>query len=51
MKITQLCEKAIHEANLGLSPVAEKDLIRLIFPPLTEERRKEYIKLHMAGIG
>ena len=38
-------EKAIHEANLGLSPVAEKDLIRLIFPPLTEERRKEYIKL------
>jgi len=38
-------EKAIHEANLGLSPVAEKDLIRLTFPPLTEERRKEYIKL------
>ncbi len=38
-------EKAIHEANLGLSPIAEKDLIRLIFPPLTEDRRKEYIKL------
>ena len=38
-------EKAIHEADLGLSPVTEKDLIRLIFPPLTEERRKEYIRL------
>lgn len=38
-------EKAIHEANLGLSPIPEKDLIRLTFPPLTEDRRKEYIKL------
>jgi len=38
-------EKAIHEADLGLSPVTEKDLIRLIFPSLTEERRKEYIRL------
>jgi len=38
-------EKAVREANLGLSPIAEKDLIRIIFPPLTEERRKEYIKL------
>ncbi len=38
-------EKAIRDAGLGLSPVAEKDLIRIVFPPLTEERRKEYIKL------
>jgi ribosome recycling factor len=38
-------EKAIHEAKLGLSPIAEKELIRIIFPLLTEERRKEYIKL------
>jgi ribosome recycling factor len=38
-------EKAIHEANLGLNPMAEKDLIRIIFPPLTEERRQEYVRL------
>lgn len=38
-------EKAIREAGLGLNPVAERDVVRIIFPPLTEERRREYIKL------
>lgn len=38
-------EKALRAANLGLNPIAEKDLLRITFPPLTEERRKEYIKL------
>jgi len=38
-------DKAIRAANLGLSPIAEGDIIRISFPQLTEERRKEYIKL------
>lgn len=38
-------DKAIRAAELGLSPVAEKDLIRITLPQLTEERRKEYVKL------
>lgn len=37
-------EKAIHEANLGLNPSREGTLVRLNIPPLTEERRKEFIK-------
>lgn len=38
-------DKAVRDANLGLNPIAEKDLIRITFPQLTEERRKEYTKL------
>ena len=37
--------KAIQEANLGLSPSNEGNLIRLPIPSLTEERRREFIKL------
>jgi ribosome recycling factor len=37
-------EKAIREANLGLNPMNDGELIRLPFPPLTEERRKEIAK-------
>ncbi len=37
-------EKAIKEANLGLNPMNDGDLIRLPIPPLTEERRKEIAK-------
>ncbi|MBI4039759.1 ribosome recycling factor [Candidatus Daviesbacteria bacterium] len=37
--------KGIQEANLGLSPSYEGQTIRLPIPPLTEERREEYIKL------
>lgn len=37
--------KSIQEANLGLNPSNEGTLIRLPIPPLTEERRQEYIKL------
>jgi ribosome recycling factor len=36
--------KAIHEANLGLTPSDDGRVIRLVFPVLTEERRKEYVK-------
>jgi ribosome recycling factor len=41
----QEIEKAIQVANLGLQPSNDGKLIRLSIPPLTEERRKEYVKL------
>ncbi|MBI3103431.1 ribosome recycling factor [Candidatus Daviesbacteria bacterium] len=37
--------KAIQEANLGLNPSNEGNLIRLPIPSLTAERREEFIKL------
>lgn len=37
--------KALQEANLGLNPAVEGQLIRLPIPPLTAERREEFIKL------
>lgn len=37
--------KAIQEANIGLNPSNEGNLIRLPIPPLTLERREEFIKL------
>jgi ribosome recycling factor len=37
-------EKAIQEANIGANPQTEGNLIRLILPPMTEERRKEMVK-------
>lgn len=38
-------EKGIQEANTGLTPVIDKEVIRITIPPLSEERRQEYIKL------
>lgn len=43
--ILQNVIKAIQEANLGLNPSNEGTLIRLPIPPLTEERREEFIKI------
>jgi len=37
-------EKAILKADLGLNPSSDGQLIRLVFPPLTEDRRKEMVK-------
>ena len=37
-------EKAILKADLGLNPNSDGQVIRLAFPPLTEERRKEMVK-------
>ncbi len=37
-------EKAINKADLGLTPQNDGKVIRLNFPPLTEERRKELAK-------
>jgi ribosome recycling factor len=44
-KMGAAIEKAIREADLGLNPSAQGDLIRVPTPPLTEERRKEMVKL------
>lgn len=38
-------EKAIRESDLNLNPQVDGDLIRLPIPALTEERRKEMVKL------
>lgn len=37
-------DTAIQQANLGVSPNNDGSVIRLAFPPLTEERRKEFVK-------
>jgi ribosome recycling factor len=37
-------EKAIRDANLGLNPMSDKDLVRVPIPALTEERRREIVK-------
>jgi len=37
-------EKAIRDANLGLNPQSDKDIVRVPIPPLTEERRKQIVK-------
>ena len=43
-------EKAIRQADLGLNPARDGNLIRVNIPALTEERRKELIKkLHKMG--
>src|SRR6478609_7845119 len=44
-KMVQVVEKAIRESDLGLNPATQGDLIRVPTPPLTEERRKEMVKL------
>ena len=38
-------EKAITEANLGFNPQNDGSLIRITIPPLTEERRKQLVKM------
>jgi ribosome recycling factor len=44
-KMTQAVEKAIRESDLGLNPAAQGETVRVPMPPLTEERRKELIKV------
>ncbi len=38
-------EKAIQRSDLGLTPVNDGKVIRISIPPLTEERRKELVKM------
>ena len=44
-KMGAAIEKAIRDSDLGLNPSAQGDMIRVPTPPLTEERRKEMVKL------
>jgi ribosome recycling factor len=41
-------EKAIRDSDLGVNPADDGKVIRCVFPELTEERRKEYIKVARA---
>ncbi len=43
--LTKSVERAITDANLGLNPMAEGQLIRVPIPPLNEERRNELSKV------
>lgn len=48
--ITRDVEKAIFEANLGLTPSIDGQLVRVPIPPLSEERREEFVKIsHQKG--
>lgn len=38
-------EKAIRDSDLGVNPANDGNVVRIVMPQLTEERRKEYIKL------
>ena len=40
----QPIERAIIAANIGITPQNDGNMIRLFIPPLTEERRKEFVK-------
>lgn len=44
-KMVGVIEKAIRESDLGLNPSTQGDMIRVPTPPLTEERRKEIVKV------
>lgn len=46
--VTSEIEKAINSANLGFSAVSDENIIRIKIPPLTQERREEFLKL--AGV-
>lgn len=43
-KLLPEIEKAIFKSDLGLTPSSDGELIRINFPPLTEDRRKEMVK-------
>lgn len=38
-------ERAIQQADIGINPQADSEVIRLVFPPLTEERRRDLTKV------
>ena len=44
-KMSQVIEKAIRDSDLGLNPASMGETVRVPMPPLTEERRKELIKV------
>lgn len=42
--LLKVIEKAIQTSDIGINPQNDGKVIRMIFPPLTEERRKEIVK-------
>jgi ribosome recycling factor len=44
-KMIPVVEKAIRESDLGLNPATSGDIVRVPMPPLTEQRRKELVKV------
>ena len=44
-KMVQVIEKAIRESDLGLNPATQGDMIRVPMPALTEQRRKDLVKV------
>lgn len=44
-KMANAIEKAIRDSDLGLNPMTVGDIIRVPMPPLTEERRRDLIKV------
>ena len=44
-KLTADIERAIMASDLGLNPTNDGKVVRIAFPPLTEERRKELVKI------
>ncbi len=44
MSVLRAIEKAIQTSDLGVNPQNDGKVIRLVFPPLNEERRKELVK-------
>lgn len=45
VSVLEQVEKAIRESDLGVNPTNDGKLIRVVFPDLTEERRKEFVKV------
>ncbi|MDO5724547.1 MAG: ribosome recycling factor [Flaviflexus sp.] len=43
--VMQAIDKALRESDLGVNPVDDGNVLRVNLPPLTEERRKDYVKL------
>ncbi|HWP29329.1 MAG TPA: ribosome recycling factor [Chloroflexota bacterium] len=44
-KLLPAIEKAIQKSDLGLTPSSDGSVVRLVVPPLNEERRRELVKL------
>lgn len=44
VSVLRQIEKAIQKSDIGINPMNDGKLIRLVFPPLTEDRRKEIVK-------
>lgn len=42
--LTRAIEKALQQANIGINPIVDGNLIRLPFPDLSKERRLEFVK-------